>query len=179
MTSPERHRMTWQDFVASVDCSHPMTTDRRHLAALCEIVEGNRYRVVEFGSHAGISASAMALASPESTILAVDLCDTVPEAFRVSYWQSLEITNVIPVAYSTSLYLADCQPDEFDVVFHDAVHGVAAFPEYVRCADSAKVVAIHDFEQLPDDLRATVAAKFQRSTTDADDKGRVLFVGFR
>jgi predicted O-methyltransferase YrrM len=156
-----------------------MTTDPRHLAALCEIVEGKKYRIVEFGSHAGISASAMALASPESTIFAVDLCDTVPEAFRVSYWQSLGITNVIPVAYSTSLYLADCQPDEFDVAFHDAVHGVAAFLEYVKCADIAKVVAIHDFEQLPEDMQATVAAKFHEHTKDADVKGRVLFVGFR
>ena len=171
--------MTWQDYVASVDCSHPMTTDPRHLAALCEIVEGKEYRILEFGSHAGISASAMALASPESTIFAVDLCDTVPEASRVAYWQSLGITNVIPVAEATGLYFAECPPGKFDVVFHDATHGIAAFPEYVRCAEIAAVVAIHDFEQLPDDMQAALAAKFRRSTKDADVKGRVLFVGYR
>jgi len=154
-----------------------MTTDPRHLAALCGIVEGKQYRIVEFGSHAGISAAAMALASPESTVVAVDLCDTVPESCRVAYWQSLGITNIVPVAYSTGLYLAECSPGEFDVVFHDAVHGVAAFSEYARCAEIAKVVAIHDFEQLPGDMQAAVAKKFQRSTTDADDRGRVLFVG--
>jgi len=171
--------MTWQDFVESVDCSHPMTTDPRHLAALCEIVEGKPHRILEFGSHAGISASAMALASPESTIFSVDLCDTVPESYRVAYWQSLGITNIVPVADATGFYLARCQPGEFDVVFHDAVHGTAAFDEYMRCADIASVVAIHDFEQLPDDMQAAVAAKFQRSTTDADANGRVLFVGYR
>ena len=171
--------MTWQDFVASVDCSHQMTTDPRHLAALCEIVEGRQYRILEFGSHAGISTSAMALASPQSTIFAVDLCDTVPEAYRVAYWQSLGITNIVPVAVATGLHLAKCQPREFDVVFHDAVHGTAAFPEYVRCAEIAAVVAIHDFEQLPDNMQEAVAAKFRRSTQDADAKGRVLFVGYQ
>ena len=171
--------MTWQDFVASVDCSHPMTTAPRHIAALCEIVEGKQYRILEFGSHAGISASAMALASPESTIVAVDLCDTVPEASRVAYWQGLGITNVVPVADATRLYLSGCQPGDYDVVFHDAVHGIAAFPEYIRCAEISTVVAIHDFEQLPDEMQAAVAAKFQRSTKDADASGRVLFVGYR
>lgn len=171
--------MTWQDFVASVDCSHPMTTDRRHLAALCEIVEGKQNWILEFGSHAGISAAAMALAAPASTIVSVDLCDTVPESYRVDYWRSLGIANIVPVADTTGLYLAGCRPASYDVVFHDAVHGIAAFPEYVKCAEIATVVAIHDFEQLPGDMQSAVAAKFQRSTQDADATGRVLFVGYR
>lgn len=170
--------MTWQDYIASVDCSHPMTTDAKHLAALCRIVEGKKYRILEFGSHAGISAAAMALASPESTIVAVDLCDTVPEPYRVDYWHSLGIANIVPVADATGTYLAACQPRDVDVVFHDAVHGIAAFPEYVRCAEIAAVVALHDFEQLPGDMQTAVAEKFRRSTQDADATGRVLFVGY-
>jgi hypothetical protein len=171
--------MTWEDFVASVDYSHPMTTDPKHLAILCGIVEGMEYRILEFGSHAGISAAAMALAAPLSDVVAVDLCDTVPEAARVAYWQSLGITNIVPVAEATGTYLEECPPGEFEVVFHDAVHGVGAFLEYLGCAEIAKVVAIHDFEQLPDDMQSAVAAKFQWITKDADDKGRVLFVGYR
>ena len=171
--------MTWQDFVASVDCSNPMTTDPKHIAMLCGIVEGMEYRILEFGSHAGISAAAMALAAPLSQVVAVDLCDTVPEAARVAYWQSLEIANVVPVAAATVTYLEQCPPGEFEVVFHDAVHGVAAFLEYLGCAEIAKVVAIHDFEQLPEDMQSAVASKFQWTTKDADSKGRVLFVGYR
>ena len=171
--------MTWQDFVASVDCSNPMTTDPRHIALLCGIVEGKEYRILEFGSHAGISAAAMALAAPLSQVVAVDLCDTVPEAARVAYWQSLGITNIVPVAAATGKYLLQCPPGEFEVVFHDAVHGVGAFLEYLGCAEIAKVVAIHDFEQLPGDMQSAVSAKFKRSTKDADAKGRVLFVGYR
>jgi len=171
--------MTWQDFVASIDCSHPMTTDPKHLAILCGVVEGLECRILEFGSHAGISAAAMALASPLSEVVAVDLCDTVPEAARVAYWQSLGITNIVPVAEATGTYLEQCPPGEFDFVFHDAVHGVGAFLEYLGCAEIARVVAIHDFEQLPDDMQAAVEAKFKESAKDADDKGRVLFVGYR
>ena len=156
-----------------------MTTDPKHIAMLCGIVEGMEYRILEFGSHAGISAAAMALAAPLSQVVAVDLCDTVPEAARVAYWQSLEIANVVPVAAATVTYLEQCPPGEFEVVFHDAVHGVAAFLEYLGCAEIAKVVAIHDFEQLPEDMQSAVSAKFQWTTKDADSKGRVLFVGYR
>jgi hypothetical protein len=47
------------------------------------------------------------------------------------------------------------------------------------CAEIASGLAIHDFEQLPAEMQAAVAAKFSHTATDADAKGRVLFVGWK
>lgn len=177
--------MTWRDFLDSVDYSHPMTTAKRHIEMLCEIVEGREWSILELGSHAGISAAALALAAPAGVVTAVDLCDTVPERARVEFWGSLGITNIQPVSATAAEFLARCRPWHettrlYDLVFHDAVHGREAFREYLDCAGvSAGAVAIHDFEQLPSDMRATVTELFSRHATDADDKGRVLFVGWR
>lgn len=170
----------WREFLDSVDCSHPMTTSRRHIAMLCEAVEGREWRILELGSHAGVSAAAMALAAPEGEITAVDLCDTVPEATRVSYWCGLNIVNIRPVAASAFDFLLSCGRDSFDLVFHDAVHGPAAFREYLGCVELAsKAVAVHDFEQMPADMQGAVAGLFSSSSTDTDERGRVLFVGWK
>jgi predicted O-methyltransferase YrrM len=170
----------WREFLDSVDYSSPMTTAHRHIAMLCEIVEGREWRVLELGSHAGVSAAAMALAAPKSEIKAVDLCDTVPEADRVAYWSGLDVGNIKPVASSAFDFMVSCGRGAFDLVFHDAVHGPAAFREYLGCVELAsKAVAIHDFEQLPADMQGAIAGMFTSSSTDADEKGRVLFVGWK
>jgi predicted O-methyltransferase YrrM len=170
----------WREFVESIDDSHPMTTDRRHIRMLCEAVEGRRWRILELGSHMGLSAAAMALASPESSITAVDLSDTVAEAMRETYWATLGITNIFPVTADAEVYLSQCQPGQFDFVFHDAVHGPAAFLEYLGCAEvTGSILAIHDFEQLDDSMQAAVAAKFSTTVADADSRGRSLFLGWK
>ncbi len=170
----------WREFVESIDDSHPMTTDRRHIRMLCEAVEGKQWRILELGSHRGLSAAAMALASPESAITAVDLSDTVAEAMRSTYWASLGITNISPVTVDAASYLSQCHPGQFDLVFHDAVHGPAAFLEYLGCVEiTSSILAIHDFEQLDDAMQAAVAAKFSTTGIDTDSKGRALFVGWR
>lgn len=125
----------------------------------------------------GFSTAAMALAAPGSRITAVDLCDTVPEHTRVSFWSGLGLTNIVPVAGDAGAFLVGCQPGQFDLIFHDAVHGPAAFREYTACAEIASVVAIHDFEQLPEEMRAAVRSRFSRVVEDVDHKGRVLFLG--
>jgi hypothetical protein len=170
---------SWRDFVDSIDDSHPMTTDRRHIRMLCEAVEGQAWRILELGSHAGLSAAAMALAAPRSEITSVDLCDTIGEAMRTVYWSSLGIANINPVAASAGDFLASCLPGQFEFVFHDAVHGPNALFEYLGCAEISSGLAIHDFEQLPPEMQAAVSAKFSHTTTDADHKGRVLFVGWK
>jgi predicted O-methyltransferase YrrM len=170
--------MTWRDYLASVDASHEMTTDPSHIAALCELAEGKRWRILELGSHAGISAAAISLAAPDSEVISVDLCDTIPQAARERAWASLHITNITPVAASAGDYLASTAGG-FDIVFHDAVHGPAAMGEYLLCAKVASVVAIHDFEQLPAAAREEVASLFTSTEETADGKGRVLFVGAR
>lgn len=169
----------WREFVDLLDDSHPMTTDKRHIQMLCEAVEDRACRILELGSHAGLSTAAMALAAPVSTITAVDLCDTIAEAMRTVYWASLGITNIKPVAGSAGDFLLSCTPGQFDFVFHDAVHGPAAFFEYLGCAEIASGLAIHDYEQLPPEMQAAVAAKFAHTATDADGKGRVLFMGWK
>lgn len=169
----------WRQFVGSLDDSHPMTTDKKHIAQLCQLVEGKSWRILELGSHAGLSAAAMALAAPQSKLTAVDLCDTVPEEARVSFWQSIGIDNIQPVSESADDYVDACPTSEFDLIFHDAVHGSQAFFEYLRCSEIAPLVAIHDFEQLPESMQEAVSAKFSSVSTGADDKGRVLFVGHR
>jgi hypothetical protein len=70
-------------------------------------------------------------------------------------------------------------PGQFDFIFHDAVHGPTAFFEYLGCAEIASGLAIHDYELLPAEMQAAVAAKFSHTTTDADSKGRVLFMGWK
>ena len=60
--------MTWNEYLATIDASHPMTTAPKHIAELCEIVAGKDWRILELGSHAGLSTAALAIAAPESTI---------------------------------------------------------------------------------------------------------------
>lgn len=169
----------WREFVDSLDDSHPMTTDKRHIGKLCEAVEGQSWRILELGSHEGLSAAAMALAASRGTVTAVDLCDTVGEAMRTTYWATLGITNIKPVAASAGEFLASCLPGQFDFVFHDAVHGPEAFFEYMGFAEITSGLAIHDFELLPPEMQSAVSAKFSHTATDADGKGRVLFMGWK
>jgi predicted O-methyltransferase YrrM len=169
----------WREFVDFLDDSHPMTTDKRHIRMLCEAVEGKSFQILELGSHEGRSAAAMAWAAPRSTVTAVDLCDTVSEAMRATYWATLGITNITPVAASAGDFLSSCLPGQFDFIFHDAVHGPAALFEYLGYAEIASVLAIHDYELLPAEMQAAVAAKFSHTATDADGKGRVLFMGWK
>jgi len=172
--------MTWQEYLATADYSHHMTTAREHIAELCEIVQGREWRVLELGSHAGISTAAMAIAAPESTIVSVDLCDTMPEASRAAYWETLGVANIQPVADDAGRFLRDCQLhlDSWDLIFHDAAHGDAVLPEYLTAAGITSILAIHDWEQLSSSSQEPVARRFQRHTATIDTQGRALFVGY-
>lgn len=169
----------WQQFVEEVDDSDVMSTCRRHIALLCSIVEGQAWRIAELGSHRGITAAALALAAPRSTIWAVDLCDTVPEQARIDYWRGLGIENIRPVHASASDYLSTLVPGGLDFVYHDAVHGPSALFEYLGCVEIASNVAIHDWELLPQEMQQAVTGKLQSHSTDRDERGRLLFVGYR
>lgn len=169
--------MTWQDYLEQLDDSHPMTTAKKHIGMLCSEIAGLSWRILELGSHAGHSAAAMALAAPQATITAVDLCDTVPEQARMNLWAGLGIQNIRPMSCSAGEFLGSCQQGQFDLIFHDAVHGMGAYLEYLKCVEIASTVAIHDFEQLPGDMRRSITLKFSRVVEDTDHKGRVLFLG--
>jgi predicted O-methyltransferase YrrM len=172
--------MTWQDYLASIDDSHQMTTAREHIAELCRLVEGRELRILELGSHAGISTAALAIAAPESTIVSVDLCDTIPEETRVEYWSLLGIENIQPVRDDAGRFLRQSQLglDDWDLIFHDAVHGEAAWHEYLTASGICRMLAIHDWEQLGETSRESVRSRFAGWQESMDDRGRFLFLGF-
>ena len=173
--------MTWESFLASIDDSHQMTTARGHIADLCRIVQGQDWRILELGSHAGLSTAALAIAAPQSTVVSVDLCDTVPESHRVAYWETVGIDNIQPIQADAGRFLRECQLglEPWDFIFHDAVHGEAALAEYLTAAGLCSILAIHDFEQLAASSQAQVSSRFRFVSTSDDSRGRRLFVGWK
>jgi predicted O-methyltransferase YrrM len=166
--------MTAEEYLSQLDDTHQMTTSRCHIAELCELAR-SATSILELGSHAGFSAAAMALANPAASVVAVDLCDTIPEESRVAHWAAVGAKNITPVHGFAASYIASC--GNFDLVFHDAAHGDAVLPEYQRCAEIASVLAIHDFEQLSAGAQSAVSSLFASHTRTTDSRGRDLFVG--
>ena len=162
-------------YLDSVDFSHPMTTARRHIEMICGMAYGKT--VLELGSHAGISATAIALAG--GIVTSVDLCDTISEQERIDYWRFNGVT-IKPWAGTAAAYLEHCEkyPDvvSFDIIFHDAMHGDRAFGEYMACANICGTLVIHDFEQLSPAGQVALKACTASSIEDADHLGRVLFI---
>jgi predicted O-methyltransferase YrrM len=173
--------MNASDYCRDIDDSHPMTTWKGHILQLASIAAHGCKNILELGSHRGFSTAAMALAAPGARVVAVDLCDTVPQETRVAYWKNFGIRNIFPVWDDAAAYLARCKRagETFDLVFHDAVHGDAAAAEYVACAEIADILAIHDWEQLSQPHQDDLINRFARWTSTADAKGRHLFVGWK
>lgn len=171
--------MTYDEYLRGVDCSHQMTTAPEHIAALCEVVAGMNWEILELGSHAGISTAALALAAPEANVVSVDLCDTITEAVRVAYWETLGIANIKPVAGDAWEFLRSCQTGiiYWDFIFHDAAHGDGVLREYTLAASMTNVLAIHDWEQLSPTSQAAVSRCFSTWTATPDKQGRELFIG--
>ena len=174
--------MTYEEYLTGIDDSHQMTTDRDHIALLCEIVSGKEGgRLLELGSHAGLSTAALAIAAPESTVVSVDLCDTICEADRVAYWTLLGIENIQPVESDAGRFLERCRDLEpWDFIFHDAAHGDAVLPEYLKAADLCNVLAIHDWEQLSEVSQNAIRSRFKVVIESHRDlRGRQMFVGIK
>lgn len=170
--------MNYRKFLQLVDDSHPMTTDKGHISLICQFAQGSSGDVLELGSHAGISTAAIAMAVNGRRVISVDLCDTVPESQRVSYWHGLGLRNVTPIADTAMRYLSGLpRSRQFGLIFHDAAHGDAVVGEYMLAATLADVLAIHDWEQLSPQHQRSVADLFCVTVTDKDSRGRVLFVG--
>ena len=157
-------------YLDAANFSNHMTTSRRHVEMICDLSRGKT--VLEIGSHVGISSTAIALAG--GIVTSVDLCDTISEQDRVAHW-TLHGVTITPWAGAAEAYLENC--GKFDVVFHDARHGECALSEYLACADICSTLVIHDFEQLSPAGQATVVSRTSENVTDADERGRVLFIG--
>jgi hypothetical protein len=107
----------------------------------------------------------------------VDLCDTIREQERVSYWESLGLRNITPVACSAREYL-DGMTEQVDMIFHDADHGERAVIEYLLAAGVCDTLAIHDWEQVSPGSQASVVEKFRRSWCPRPDaRRRQLWIG--
>lgn len=173
--------MNYVEYLASIDDSHQMTTARDHIALLCEIVAGKKNgRILELGSHAGLSTAALAIAAPESMIVSVDLCDTVCEADRVSYWAMLGIENIQPVEDDAGRFLRECGTKRWDLIFHDAAHGDFVLPQYMTAAELCEALAIHDWEQLSDASQNAIRSRFRTVVeSHCDSRGRQIFVGIK
>ena len=173
--------MNYAEYLSLVDDSHPMTTSRGHIAEICQACAGSAGSILELGSHAGISAAAIAMAAPRAKVIAVDLCDTVPERNRVAYWFGLRLQNITPVRADAGQYLRDAVAIglTYDVIFHDARHGESVVGEYVLAASLCATLIIHDFEQLSHESHQRVALLFASFTTSVDKKGRMLFIGHK
>ena len=171
--------MTYEEYLRGVDCSHQMTTAPEHIAALCEVVAGMNWEILELGSHAGISTAALALAAPQASVVSVDLCDTIPLALRAAYWKTLGIGNIESFAADAWEYLkwSQANRDSWNLIFHDAAHGDGVLHEYTLAASMTKVLAIHDWEQLSPTSQAAVFQCFGKWSATPDAQGRELFIG--
>ena len=171
--------MTAYEYCRTIDDSHPMTTWKGHIQMLATVASKCQ-TILELGSHRGLSTAAMALAAPTARIVSVDLCDTVSQEERVEYWKSIGVKNIYPVKDDAAAYLARClrSGEKFDLVFHDAVHGDGAADEYIACAQIAKTLAIHDWEQLGGEYQDDLINRFRHWEATADAKGRHLFIGW-
>jgi len=167
----------YQDYLNGADFSSPMTTDKKHIKMLCELVENKSMKVLELGSYQGISTAAMAIASPDSEITSVDLSDHISSEARLKYWKSLGIENILAITLGSNRFLPNC--GKYDLIFHDAVHGNNSMPEYITCASKCKILCIHDFEQLSDHNRSLIKSLFSECVEDFDDSGRCLFIGLK
>ena len=173
--------MSYAEYLSLVDGSHPMTTSRGHITEICETCACSAGTILELGSHAGISAAAIAMSAPQASVIAVDLCDTVPEQARVAYWAGLNLANITPVRADAGQYLRDAVAIglTYDVIFHDARHGESVVGEYVLAASLCATLIIHDFEQLSHDSHQRISLLFDSFTTSVDEKGRMLFIGHK
>ena len=84
--------MTCDEYLRTVDDSHQMTTAKAHIAELCQVVAGQEWRILELGSHAGISAAAASRALTSSRITSLSTrpkCMTVlVRSSRTVSWPS-------------------------------------------------------------------------------------------
>lgn len=167
--------LTHTEYLSALDDSHQMTTDKKHIELICELIYNKQYNILELGSHRGLSTAAIALASPLSKIVSVDLSDTITQDERERYWKTLDILNIESVTNYAMDFLQDC--GYYDLIFHDALHGDQAVPEYLLCSEKTKILVIHDFEQLSDTNQRQVISLFDSYLMDMDTRGRVLFIG--
>lgn len=165
--------MTLDEYIAATDWSDLYATDPGAVSAICrEARAENPATILELGSHRGLSAAALSLACPAASVVAVDLADEVPPSVRIEHYRRVGVP-VADVQASSAEYLAGCE--EFDVIFHDSIHGEAAVPEYLAAwAKARKMLAIHDWEQVKSEIDFSPAPSGK--LMHIDGRGRITLI---
>ena len=165
--------MTHDEYIASADWSDLYSTDSGAVRAICMAAASvSPATILELGSHRGLSAAALSLACPWATVTAVDLGDEVPPEVRIAHYDAIGVT-VVDVQCSSADYLASS--GEFDVIFHDSIHGEAAIDEYrAAWAKTRKILAIHDWEQVNRDIGLDPPPREQ--IAHIDSRGRITAI---
>lgn len=112
--------------------------------------------VCEIGSHKGFSTAAIAhaLTNPFSRLFSVDNEMSVPANKRMELFLELGVDRQIMQRNESGMdHLVRCakNADQYDIIFHDAIHGHEAMPEYLLSWALVKPggwLIIHDWEQV-------------------------------
>jgi predicted O-methyltransferase YrrM len=175
-----------EQVIVSQDFSHPATTSKEHILELYHAaIECGAQKILELGSHKGISTVALALASKfnKGFVCSVDLCDEIPTEERVTYWNSFEhnlIKNIFPYKEDSARYLADEDNPKFNFIFHDAAHGDQVLPEYYACWQKTNsVFAMHDFDQISNKNEFIGNLNPRKYVVSRDDRGRQLAIFYK
>lgn len=160
---PEEMSQEFLDFFEKIKhLQDSSSISMEQLEAIWSLVKGiskdqeKTIYVCEIGSHKGFSTAAIAQAiSGEcSGVWSVDNEMNVPAGERLDLFKSLGIDWKINQKNTTGLeYLIHCAKcaDQYDIIFHDAIHGFEAMPEYLLSWTLVKpggYLIIHDWEQV-------------------------------
>lgn len=185
--SPKLIDMTLtEQMIAKQDFSHPATTAKEHVLDLYKAaIESESQKILELGSHKGISTVALALAAKynKGFVCSVDLCDEIPTEERITYWQSFDIDlmrHIFPYKEYAVNYLQDENSPKFNFIFHDAVHGDQVLPEYYACwQKTLGVFAMHDFDQISNQGEFVRNLNPRKYMVSKDDRNRELAIFYK
>ena len=172
-------------FIKSLSDDHLYTTAIEHCLQLFDVGLVQRpFNVVEIGSFLGVSTLALAKLHDffPVRVTSVDLCDEIPSSQRQEYWKK-HGAEIDSVDMSSMDWLKQQKDDSIDYIFHDAMHGDRAVPEYYeawRCISPNGVLAIHDLNDLSDFNNFVFQLTEKREyCVSADLSGRMLGFFFK
>lgn len=159
---PEEMDQEFLDFFEKIKhLQDSSSVSMEQLEAIWSLVNSTKFAersiyVCEIGSHKGFSTSAIAhaLTNPWSRLFSVDNEMSVPAYQRMELFLNLGIDKQIIQCNESGMdHLIKCArtAGQYDIIFHDAIHGFEAMPEYLLSWTLIKpggYLIIHDWEQV-------------------------------